>query len=388
VPAFVLNYLENLPRACVLTEVSAEENRRMLVQWRQRYPGNARHVLPAFPPDSLLLFNSDGDYPNLCLTPVPTFFEGDDVTSAQTPRPARADLRPLNNRERLPIELPVRLVHDTGATPQTSALILDEQEINWVRRLLYRLPGKAFNSYTLCLGHERAVLLGERMAVETLPFGIPLQRMLDTQLFIPLRTRFAPDLPWALLAGALELKDDVYTFLAEDFRLDIPRAAFRPLAEVLVADKKRRPQAFTVRQAEDWPALRWTPRAQPPQQERAAGTPPPSSSSSAQQSEPQRQGFFGRLMGGGRTHDQRIAPPPQQQQRARREAEQTSVPSPPVDEAALFRRRAETFIKSGDQLSAAFCFALAGDNYNAARCYQEAARHIKAREQERKEAAG
>ncbi|MDX6696093.1 MAG: hypothetical protein QOF02_3696 [Blastocatellia bacterium] len=377
VPAFVLNYLENLPRSVVLTEAWAEAGRRMLTQWGQRYPGNPRNVLPAFPPDILLLFNSDNDYPNLAVAPQPTFFEGDDVTSAQTPRAARVDLKPLGERDGLRFELPVKLVQDTGATAATAALILDAEEIDWIRRLLYRLPGEAFNSYTLCMGLERAVLLGESMAVEALPFGIALQRVQDTRLFIPLRTRFAPDLPWTLLAQALSLKDGVYTFLAEDFRLDIPRAAFTPLARALVADKKQAPEKFTLRQTQGLPELQWTPH---PQAQSSRSTAP--AAHDAPQGERQQQGFFERLLGGRDSEPQPAAQSP----RARQSAPQ--INPQPIDEAALFRKRAGAFLQSGDHLSAAFCFALAGDNYNAARSYQEAARLIKEQEQGKKEAAG
>ncbi|HEX8141249.1 MAG TPA: hypothetical protein VF553_01550 [Pyrinomonadaceae bacterium] len=383
VPSFVLRYLENLPRSVVLTEVWAHEGSRMLVQWGGRYPGNPRHVLPVFPPDSLLLFNSDGDYPNLCVTPMPVFFEGDDVTSAQTPRPVLAQLRPLNDQESLPLELPVRLVEDTGAVQQTSALILDEEEIRWLRRLLYRLPGEAFNAYSLCMGEGRAVLLAEAVPVESLPFGIALQRVQDTQLFIPLRTRFAPDLPWALLSQALELKDDVYTFLTEEFRLDIPRASFTPLARALVAEKERQPQAFTLGQTQGWPELKWKPHPKASQSWRSARE--SGSSQASQQGGSQRQGLLGRLRGG------RVSPPHQDFVRTatRREAVPNAEQSPEqLDEAEIFRRRAESFLQSGDQLSAAFCFALAGDNYNAARSFQEAARRMKEGLEEREEARG
>ncbi|HEX8772803.1 MAG TPA: hypothetical protein VF735_04300 [Pyrinomonadaceae bacterium] len=382
VPAYVLNYLESLPRSVVLTEAWADEGRRMLVEWGRRYPGNARNVLKAFVP-GLVLFSSGRDYPNLSVAPMPTFFEGDDVTTAQAGGRASVDLRPLHSAERLPLELPVRLVEDTGSMPHTSALILDEQETNWVKRLLYRLPGEAFNAYTMCVGEGRAVLVAEGMAVESLPFGIALQRVQDTQLFIPLRTRFAPDLPWGLLAQALDLKDGVYTFLTEEFRLDIPRAAFTPLARALVTGKERSTQAFTVVTAKGWPELDWKPRPQPNpawRSMRETGSVP---------RESQRQSVFGRI------RNERTTPAPEQppkvaQANAPRRAEDSKEhqPSQPLDEAALFRRRAESFLQSGDHLSAAFCFSLAGDNYNAARSFQEAARRIKDEGQALEETAG
>lgn len=372
VPAFVLNYLESLPRSVVLTEAWADVGRRMLVEWGRRYPGNARNILPAFAPDSLLLISSGDDYPNLSVAPVPTFFEGDEVTTAQAPRLVSADLRPLDSADGLTFELPLRLVEDAGAIGQTSALILDEQETKWVERLLYRLPGEAFNAYTMCMGEQSAVLVGEGMPVESLPFGIALQRVQDTQLFIPLRARFAPDLPWGLLAQSLNLKDGIYTFLTDEFRMDIPRASFTPLARALVAEKERRAQPFTVSKARGWPELNWTPRQQPKQSWRSTREP------GSGQRESQRQGFFGRIRNDA-TPEQR-----QQQQNVaqanaprRPDASREQRPPQPLDEATLFRRRAESFLQSGDHLSAAFCFSLAGDNYNAARSFQEAARRIK-----------
>ena len=384
VPAFVLNYLENLPRSVVLTEAWADEGRRMLVEWGRRYPGNARNVLTAFAPDSLLLISSGHDYPNLSVAPAPTFFEGDDVTAAQATRPASADLRPLNSAGGLSLELPVRLVEDTGSIRQTSALILDEQETKWVERLLYRLPGEAFNAYAMCVGTERSVLVGESGPVESLPFGIALQRVQDTQLFIPLRTRFAPDLPWSLLAQALDLKDGIYTFLTEEFRLDIPRASFTPLARALVAEKESSAPSFTVGKARGWPELSWKPRPQPKPSWRSTRE------TGSGQREPQRQGFFGRM------RNERT-PPAQEEQQAnvaranaprRAEATKEQQPPQPLDEAALFRQRAESFLQSGDHLSAAFCFSLAGDNYNAARSFQEAARRIRDEGQAVEDAAG
>lgn len=95
-------------------------------------------------------------------------------------------------------------------------------------------------------------------------------------------------------------------------------------------------------------------------------------------------------MGGGRATEPL---PAAQRAGARRSTAQASAEAsaptpPPIDEPALFRKRAESFLQSGDHLSAAFCFALAGDNYNAARSYQEAARRLKEQEPGRKEAKG
>lgn len=371
-PAFVLSYLEDLPRCAVLTQVWTEAGRRMLVEWGQDYPCRPPHVLDAFPPDSLVLFTAGPDFDNLCVSPAPTLFEGDELTTAHIPRSERADLTPHDDRAGLPLDLPVRLAPDQGPLPNTGALILEGQEIAWLRRLLYRLPGEAFAGYTLCLGRERAALVGEGSPLEiaSLPFGIPLRRVRDTQLFIPLRARFTPDLPWALLAEALALRPDTYTFLAPDFRLDAPRAAFAPLSRALTAEPDRPRVALEMRPAAGLPALRFTPPEKPTGP--ASSQPDPSVAPAGQPvAGDEKPGLFKRIFGGEQ--------PP---------IELTKEPSPPAGEVERvvvreveaqdveqrLREQAESYRDEGRLLDAALYFALAGDTVAAGQCYQRGAR--------------
>lgn len=350
VPGFVLSYLEGLPRCVVLTEVWAEKGTRMLVEWRRQYPCMPRHVVGAFPPDSLLLLVGGPDFYNMCVSPAPAFFEGDDLTLAHAPTPGRAGLKPLTDRETLPLELPVKLVDDPGPTPSTAALILDAREMGWVRRLLYRLPGEAFAYYSICVGEDRAVLLGEGMPVESIPFGIPLRRVGGTQLFIPLRARFMPDLPWSLLSDSLELKDDIYTFLARDFRIDVPFGSFAPISRALVAEPGRPRVKLEVHPAPGLPALGWS-----------EPEPEPEMPQPGQGAEDEGGGILGRLGLGRRTEP---VPRP------------VPIPRPVTgqqDIKSLFLKLAESHRREGDYLGAALLFAMAGDKVNAGRCYHEAA---------------
>jgi len=358
VPAFVLSYLSDLPRCVVLTEVEADAGRRLLVEYGHRYPCRPRNILDAFPSDCLLLFMTGPDFPNLCISPTPTFFQGDELISAKVPRPTQTELAPVAGQKDLEVELPVRLTHDPGPTPSTAALILDAREREWMRRLVYRLPGEAFDAYQFCFGQERAVLLGVGMAVESLPFGIPLRRVQDTQLFIPLRARLTPELPWKLLADVLEIKESAYTFLTPEFRLDVPCEEFTPLSRALVAEPGRPRVEFEVRSAPALPALNWTP---PPKPE-APAEPPPTS----QQGRGEKKGVLQRVL-----------------QSVKSEKVQPRDEPAPVQEKSMqapeevFRKQAESYRQEEDYLSAALCFALAGDNVNAARCYQETAKRVK-----------
>ncbi len=365
VPAFVFSYLNDLPRCTVFTEVETDPTgHQMLVEWRHRYPCLPRHILDVFPTDSLLLFTTGLDFPNLCISPAPPFFNGDELISVHTPHPGQVGMVPITDRKNLPLELPLRLMHDPGPTPPTAALILDAEEIKWTCRLLYWLPGDAFGIYTLCLGQERAVLLGEGMSVESLPFGVPMRCVQDTQLFIPLRSRLVPDLPWVLLAEALELKDTMYSFLTPEFRLDLPHSAFAPLSRTLVAKPGRPRVTFDVHSTPDLAKLNWSLPS------KLAEQPDRQPISTQKTSEPEQKGDMCRSS--QRTMESPKATPTKEDYPVRREDLQNVE--------GLLLERAEFYRQAGDYLSAALCFAMSGDSGNAARCYQEAAYRIRASE--------
>jgi hypothetical protein len=187
VPAFLLSYLQALPRCVVLVETWAEGGRRVLVEWRHRYPCLPRHIAEAFPPESLLLLTSGADYPSMYVALSPAFFEGDDLTSIKMLAARKVELKQSIDRESLTITLPVRLTQDNGPMPLTAALILDARALGWLRRLFFRLPAEMFSACKLCVGENYAVLLSESGAIEAIPFGLPLRRFGETQLFIPLR---------------------------------------------------------------------------------------------------------------------------------------------------------------------------------------------------------
>ncbi len=367
-PAFVLSYLEDLPRCAVLNEVWAEAGRRMMVEWGQEYPCHPPHVLDAFPEDNLLLFTAGLDFDNLCVSPAPTFFEGDELTAAHAPRADRADLVPRKDQGGLPLDLPVRLIPDQGPLPTTAALILEGQEIAWLRRLLYRLPGEAFASYTLCLGRERAVLVSEERPLEvgSLPFGIPLRRVRDTQLFVPLRARFTPDLPWALLADALALRQDTYTFLAPDFRLDVPRGDFAPLSRALTAEPDRPRVALEMRPSSELPALRFTPPEKPPKPE--PSVPEPTEVPPVQPMTGEKPGLLERIFSSGQ---------PASRQKSPKRGERVAVKEIEAqDMTDRLRKQAELHRDDGENLDAALLFALTGDIAAAGQCYQRGARDV------------
>lgn len=359
VPAFVLSYLTSLPGCEVFIEMASDSDRQILVAWEQRYPCQSSNILEAFPQNSLLLFTKGPDFSNLCVSPAPTFFEGDELISVRPPRPGRIELAPVDDLEDLPLEIPVRLVRDDRPSPFPAALILDPKELGWLRRLIYRIPGDLLSKYMLCRGEEHSVLLGEGIPMDLLPFGIPLRRVQDTSLFIPLRSRLSPALPWSLLVKALKIKDAYHTFFTEGFRIDVPQNAFVPLSHGLVTEPGRPRTAFKVNPQPDLPPLKWTPPPMP------------------QQAEPKTEKK--------RWYHQSLRPDGHEQERSishiegnDQTKEQASAMTGALkDEKEIMRERGESYRQTEDYLSAALCFAMADDRANAALCYKKAAYGIK-----------
>jgi hypothetical protein len=359
IPAFVLSYLTSLPCCEVLIELASDSGRQILAAWKHSHPCQSDNILDAFPRDSLLLFTKGRDFSNLCIHPAPTFFEGDELISVRAPRQIRADLTPANGTEDLPLEIPVRFVKDDRPSPFPAALILDPVELGWVRRLIYRIPGEVFSRYMLCRGEKHSVLLGEGISMDRLPFGIPLRRVQDTSLFIPLHSRLSPALPWQLLAKALKIRDDYYTFIAEGFRIDVTQNAFVPLSHGLVAEPGRPRTAFVVRPEPYLPPLKWTPPPIPQETERKI----------------EKKKWYQQLFRSDNSMPQKIILPIK---RTRQEKKRAPVKTTAlIEEKEIMRQQGESYRRTEDYLSAALCFAMAGDKANAAYCYKKAAYGIK-----------
>ena len=348
VPEFVLAHLASLPRLALLETVHQQGTQRLLLQRGHNSPLNLAHIAAAFPTDATVIFASDPCPQNLLISPGPVFFDGDFLAQVHAPHPDAQKLSPLPVQDADHLELPVVLRPDEGPTPPTGALLLSLQEMTWLRQLLYRLPGEAFGDYRLCQGREGAVLIGVAHPIQGIPFGTPLRRLGDTQLFIPLRSRFVPELPWALLARALEISTTAYTFLTENQRLDLPVDQFYPLSRALLAEKGRPRVQFDLRTEQGLPPLKWIP---PPEPEHAEVL--------LERPSRRRQGQGG-ILGGQRTPP--VAPGPQ--------PATASIPVLPPDPQEYWKQQAQDFEQKEDFLAAAMCYMLIQDAAASARCLQ------------------
>jgi hypothetical protein len=164
-----------------------------------------------------------------------------------------------------------------------------------------------------------------------------------------------PELLWNILAKALDIREQRYTFITPEFRIDIPHKAFAPLSKGLVAETGHPTIMFTPQPVSQLPELHWSGEQQ--------------QMSASRNSVPNKK------------HDVAQSPRTVQQDAAsetRRRVGAAEQSSAVVSDEVLrvLQEQAEQFQQQQDYLSAAVCFALCGDSFNAARCYQSAAQAL------------
>jgi len=349
VPRFVLDYLSRFPRVALLTRQTGDE--QILLHRGHRYPLNISHIAGAFDPDEMVLLIAD-HYPNLRIRPRPRFFDGDRLTENCMPGPSSLKLvpRPADNTPHL--KLPILLRPDNGPSPPVAALILSNQEMKWAGRLLYRASEDAFAAYSLCQGEDCSVLIGNHLPIEGLPFGTPLRRVGDTRLFIPLRSRLWPQLPWDVLAQALEIQENTHTFLTCDYRLDLPESAFTLLSRAIVGDPDRSSVRFNFRVPGILPELRWT-------------LPSAEAASEAQEQEKGISSKLKNLFAGPRKE-------------IRENNQIRTEPSEKGSEGNMISLQNQAGIceEAEDFLGAALCYSILEDRVNSARCYRQASESV------------
>lgn len=368
VPNFILDYLSRLPRVVLLVQAYRTGEISVLLQWRHRYPLHLPNVADAFAANEMLLLMADL-YPNLSIIPTPQFFEGDQLVDVHLSSTQALRLETLPASAPAALKLEILLRPDNGPTPPIAALILSAQEMAWVRRLLYLLPGEAFRDYTLYQGEELSVLIGKNRPIEGLPFGMPLRRPGDRALFIPLRSRFVPDLPWELLQKVLAFKEKVYTFLTPDYRLDLSESHFVSLSHVLMAEANRPRVDVRMLAPSLLPTLTWTPL-------------PGLSAEVTPDAPKEGQPIGGKILSYIQAaFGEPTKPTPLTTDR---EPVATAPHNAGLDENALWREKARACEESKDFLAAAVCYNFLNDVANSARCYRQAAAQLRTRENEEK----
>ncbi len=358
IPAFVISYLQSLPRTVVLTALTRLAKRELLLEYGCALPGNADHLLAAFPDDSLILLMAADDFKNQVINPRPVFFNGDTLSQVSPRRLFQTQHRLQPNNKGLPLAVELQLVTASEPTPPTAAILLTHQELGWLNRMLFTLPAAAFANYHLATGESHAILLSRNGAVEGIPFGEPLRQMQQSRLFLPLHRQFQPKLSWAQISQALNLNQD-YTFITKNYRLDVPSEAFQPLSRALQSVANRPRARLRATPPSDLPELVW---------DAAIDLPPIDEVGNVEWGEPGKENISQRPL------LESQSPPPH------RTVEFDPAPEiamqPPTETDWL--EQAESLLAAEDEIGAAILFVLAGKPNRAAKIFKAAAQPPKA----------
>jgi hypothetical protein len=339
----VLTFLTGLPDCQAFRSLAATDSRRLLVSWDASLAGKTERLLELFPPDTLLLFSADPAMGNQCITPAPVFFDDSERVTFSCAGLPFASGKSIAHPQKLELSIPLRLVYNKKIARITDALLLDNEEMGWFARLLYRLPSRIFTGCRIFRSREFGVLLGDGSGEFNVPFGLPLQRVQQGNLLIPWHTRITPEVSWALLTSTLGLKESNMTIMTAERQIALPLDGFIPLSRSLVSGFDPRDIKVEVVSPDVLPELHWefpeeimaeeaTRMIQDERQEEVAET----------------------LESGVEMFD-------------------STVEISLTGEKEIFRKRAESLTQAGDYLEAAVCFSLAEMPQAAARCYRDAA---------------
>ncbi len=257
IPAFVIAYIQSFPRSVVLSEVFQADRWQVLVEWGCSAPWTWPHTIGVFPEDCVLAFTRHADFPNLCLAPRPGFIDGDALVRLPPKRLKPHRATPLKKSEPPPCRFDIRFQRDNGPAVAPSALLLSHRELQWLRRLLYQLPGSEFSCYQILHGTPHSVLLTTQASIRDLPFGMAMKPVMDSGLYIPSHLKLVPDLPLNLLANALSIDLNKITLITETLRLEADSNDFVPLSALLVSDLNRKPVVLELQKPSQLPDLKW-----------------------------------------------------------------------------------------------------------------------------------
>ncbi len=230
--------LDELPGAMLLEESylsgeGGESARGVLVPAGTRAPVWMPHVASELPEGSLLVLTA-GTRRNLDLRPFPRFVPLDRLTVADAPPKGVERGEPGDAAAVLPrraLKLRPGIV-PAGQPP--SAALLTPEETGWLGHLIGRVPAGRLESLRGAPTPEGLLVVAERGAIDTVPFGLALRRHRVGGLLLPLGSAFEPEVPDEVLREKLALTEGAWTVFLEGVRLEVPIQALRPLQDLIV----------------------------------------------------------------------------------------------------------------------------------------------------------
>ena len=261
-PKFLIQALGDLPDCHVFLQPVYHSTQKIFVEYGYEFICPIPHIQNALADHQLIFFF--GQKPPVCLSPVPVFLNGDALMRIQITQSKPIMVQSDQKLSIQNLSIPLRLVYDTRGGSTAYALIIKHEECQWFIKTLYLLPERLIQSMTVFWGQSLIVVQARDLSLPLFPFGMPMQPVFNSHLFIPLHTRMMPSLAWEAVQNALNLTSTHYTFLTPDFRLDCPMNDWVPLSRHVSADLNTPNVQQTLKQT-PMPKLQWTAPKQPKQ---------------------------------------------------------------------------------------------------------------------------
>ncbi len=213
-PSLIYSFC-NLPYV-IVGEPTAGDGGRLLVNQRQRL---------AFPPRLLSRMIPEGetwvlgppDVGSWRLQPTGAEIDGSLLLAAPTLTSAPAPVQPLAS---VPDTIEIKLVPRRGRTGRVNAVLLDDEELRWLRTYLAGRPAGEISFLYPGAGRHLLTAPGG-LPGDGLPFGTPLVRVGPGGLYLELGQEFHPPLPVAARQACFELNEDTVVAVVA------PRSAYR-----------------------------------------------------------------------------------------------------------------------------------------------------------------
>ena len=332
VPEFLLKALRDLPDCQVFIKPVHIHSKKILIEYPYEYPCPVDKIADVFSDNQIILFYGNKNNENFCISPEPVFVKGETFINAQAHQSEPKIAKPDHNKKYKNITIPLRIIHDSKSGNLVGALIINPEECNWLFKTLYLLPEKITQSLTFFWGQSNSIIQGQDLNIPLFPFGIQMQQVFDSNLFIPLHTRIVPSLTWNSIKNALNLSNENYTFLTPDFRLDCPVNQWNPLSKHIITNHSKPVFNINLKKS-PVPELKWD----MPEKIKYPET---------------KKSFIKQIV---KKSNQDVQKPP----------EDNKSPSNDLSEMA------DNFLNKGDKLSAGICFLMAHENIKAAQCIEK-----------------
>ncbi len=237
-PDHLLEALARLAGAAVYIPSEAGGGARFLVERGYMLPISGTTIASLVAESEIHLFGGPGSG-HLVLDQAPDYRPVPLPASGQdSGTPVRAEVGPPPGLARIS----VRLVPRPPGPAPAEALILTEQELTWLKKLLPHLPGRWLDRMQLIRAEGASLLLCDGPLPSTIPFGTPLRRRDPPTLLVEAHHDLDPDLDSNSLRVVASLPDDAIEAWLPQRRLRFPLAAVRPVVDLLQVDPSLVPE--------------------------------------------------------------------------------------------------------------------------------------------------